>query len=77
MFIFFTMLLQALKNRLSKKGKVPSRKAHKLTQYSECKAHNLGEEACYNKISTLLDGFFDLRKFMWPTFAANGFDFKP
>eukprot|EP01032_Pedospumella_encystans_P023735 gene23735-26858_t len=67
----------ALKGRLSKKGRMPSRKAHKLTQYKECKAAGLDEEACYRKISTLMDEFFGLRSFMWPTFAGNGFDFTP
>jgi len=121
--------LQALKGRLSKKGKMPSRKAHKLTQYKECKAAGLTEEACYKKvrcvvmscawlalvfmcgvgfvvllvlllvllllllyivvmvyllfllliitqISALMDEFFGLRSFMWPTFAGNGFDLQ-
>lgn len=74
--VVFGIPLQALKGRLSRNGKLPSRKAHKLTQYKECKALGLAEEACYKKISTLLDEFFGLRSFMWPTFAANGFDFK-
>lgn len=83
---------------------MPSRKAHKLTQYKECKAAGLDEEACYKKvsctykwiihhawvsslyavtlvlyiqISMMMDEFFGLRSFMWPTFAGNGFDFQP
>jgi hypothetical protein len=42
---------QVLKGRLSKSGKLPSRKAHKLTQYNECKTHNLAEEVCYKKVN--------------------------
>jgi hypothetical protein len=68
----------ALAKRLTKKGKYPSRKSHKLTQYKECKDAGLGndEKKCYQKVSGLLDEFFLDRAFMWPTFAANGFDFK-
>jgi hypothetical protein len=85
--------LQALKSRLSKTGKLPSRKSHKLTQYKECKELNLSEQQCYQKvtftthrttafiddtlfvqISNMLDEFFRLRSYMWPTFAGNGFD---
>jgi len=29
------------------------------------------------QISGMLDEFFNDRGFMWPTFAANGFDFAP
>jgi hypothetical protein len=66
----------ALTSRLTKKGKFPARKPHKLTQY---KAHcaGLNEKACYHKMSRMLDEFFRERGFMWPTFAANGFDFVP
>lgn len=46
---------QALKGRLSKSGKVPSRKSHKLTQYKECKALDLTEQQCYLKV-TLIGG---------------------
>jgi len=62
-----------LKSRLSRAGQLPPRKAHKLTQYSECNGIK-DEQLCYKKISTLLDSFFQQRSFMWPTFGANGFD---
>ena len=66
-----------LKERLSKQAKRPSRKAHKLTQYQECAASGISDEKkCYTKIVTLLDDFFNTRRFMWPTFAGNGFDFE-
>ena len=42
--------MQALKGRLARSGKMPSRKAHKLTQYRECKALGLAEEECYKKV---------------------------
>ena len=45
-----TDALQVVKKRLTKNGKVPSRKAHKLTQYAECRGVPGGEEACYNKV---------------------------
>ena len=66
---------EALKRRLSKRGRMPARKAHKLTQYAECKDAGLGEQACYHHVSRLLDTFFLDRGFMWPTFASSGFDF--
>jgi hypothetical protein len=67
----------ALASRLSKKGKFPPRKQHKLTQFNECKAAGFGSSNvdCSNHITKLLDRFFEDRKFMWPTFAGNGFDF--
>lgn len=64
---------KVLKARLSKAGQLPPRKVHKLTQYSECNGIS-NEQLCYNKISNLLDSFFQERAFMWPTFGANGFD---
>lgn len=48
---------EALRQRLGKNGKAPSRKAHKLTQYSECRAQPggggkaLAEDECYRKVS--------------------------
>jgi hypothetical protein len=47
------LVVQELKNRLSKKGRLPSRKAHKLTQYKECKDAGLSEEGCYKKVCAL------------------------
>lgn len=44
----------ALTKRLSKKGKMPSRKAHKLTQYRQCKDSHLSEAACYQKVRSLI-----------------------
>eukprot|EP01034_Spumella_vulgaris_P024632 gene24632-31000_t len=69
---------EIIKKRLTKNGKAPSRKAHKLSQYAECKnsAKELSEQQCYEKISTLLEDFFSTRDFMWPTFGANGFDYE-
>jgi hypothetical protein len=66
-----------LSKRLTRKGKFPSRKKHKLTQYSECKAAGLESNVhkCSNMITEKLDNFFMDRNYMWPTFAANGFDF--
>ena len=66
-----------LTRRLTKKGKTPHRKNHKLTQYAECKAAGFGSSIsqCSALINKLLDRFFSERGFMWPTFAANGFDF--
>lgn len=65
-----------LTKRLSQKGKFPSQKVHKLTQFEECKKAKLTSIAeCSNLITGILDRFFMDRKFMWPTFAANGFDF--
>lgn len=66
---------EALRKRLSKKGRMPSRKAHKLTQYAECKDAGLTEQPCYQHVSALLDDFFLERRFMWPTFANSGLDF--
>ena len=67
----------ALLQRLSKKGKFPSVKVHKLTQFEECKKAGLEGNlvGCSNLITGMLDNFFHDRKFMWPTFAANGFNF--
>lgn len=65
-----------LKTRLSKKGKLPYRKMHKLTQFQECKSQGLNEAVCYNKVLNILETFFLDRAFMWPTFAGNGFDFR-
>ena len=67
----------ALARRLSKKGRMPARKEHKLTQYAECKDAGLGENPCYQHVSQILDNFFLDRRFMWPTFASNGFDWLP
>eukprot|EP01033_Poteriospumella_lacustris_P003203 gene3203-2356_t len=39
----------ALKQRLTKSGKVPSRKPHKLDQFEECKLAGLTGTACYQK----------------------------
>lgn len=66
-----------LTRRLSKKGKTAHRKSHKLTQYAECKAAGFGADIskCSVLINKMLDRFFSERGFMWPTFAANGFDF--
>ena len=66
-----------LKKRLSNKGKSPSRKIHKLTQFRECKKAGLGSNLieCSNLIMNILERFLFERKFMWPTFAGNGFDF--
>jgi len=68
----------ALKTRLSKKGKLPPRKVHKLTQFRQCKGNSVqgSAEACSKKISRMLDTFFRDRAYMWPTFAGNGYDFK-
>lgn len=71
----FSAPLQVVRRRLTKNGKVPSRKAHKLTQYAECKRGALSEQECYAQMSGLLESFFAARGFMWPTFAANGFDY--
>lgn len=72
-----------LSNRLTAQAKgFPSRKVHKLTQFKECKtgggksASNMTEAKCYEKITSILEDFFQARKFMWPTLAGNGFDFK-
>jgi hypothetical protein len=81
-----------LKKRLTKNGKIPSRKAHKLNKYKECRG--LDDDVCYKKvlifklyfilkvltvfifqISSLIENFLISRNFMWPTFAANGYDF--
>ena len=64
-------------NFLSNKGKSPSRKIHKLTQFRECKKAGLGSKLleCSNLIMNILERFLFERKFMWPTFAGNGFDF--
>ena len=66
-----------LTKRLSKKGKTPHRKSHKLTQYAECKAAGFSTSIlqCYELMNKMLDRFFSERAYMWPTFAANGFDF--
>ena len=68
-----------LSRRLSRNGKFPSRKEHKLTQYPECQKAGLSDnvKVCSQLITNLLDRFFHERNFMWPTFAANGFDFVP
>ena len=67
----------ALLSRLSKKGKFPSRKPHKLTQFRQCKELNINDEAaCYKHIESMVDNFLVDREFMWPTFAGNGFDYK-
>ena len=70
---------EELTRRLSKRGKFPSRKEHKLTQYKECQTAGLGNglKECSQLITNLLDRFFQERNFMWPTFAGNGFDFIP
>ena len=41
---------EILNTRLSKKGRLPPRKAHKLTQYAECQQARLSEEDCYNMV---------------------------
>jgi hypothetical protein len=69
----YATITQQLSKRLVKPGKAPKRKAHKLTQFKEC--GGLSHEACYKKVETMLNTFFDMRDFMWPTFAGNGFDF--
>ncbi len=69
--------LQLLKKRLSKNSKAPSRKAHKLTQFAECKpaaGPALSEAQCYQRVDALMERFLADRRFMWPTFAGNGFD---
>ena len=68
----------ALKKRLSKNGRFPSRKTHKLTQFDECKKAGLGSNLieCSNLIMNILERFLFDRKFMWPTFSGNGFDFN-
>ncbi len=65
-----------LSKRLDKPGESVSRKVHRLTQYPDCKGAGLGDdvERCYKALSDLLDDFFLDRGYMWPTFAANGFD---
>ena len=63
---------KALKERLEHSGKLPTRKAHKMTQYKECQ-NILDEQQCYNKVSQLIEEFFTKRAFMWPTFSGNGF----
>jgi len=62
-----------LKQRLGKPGKLPSRKAHKLDQYEECKSEKLTGAGCYQKVHKIVDSFFIDRSFMWPTFAGDGF----
>ena len=71
-----TLQKEALRKRLSKKGKsLVSRKTHKLTQYKECNEKGqLNEKNCYRHITQILDEFFIDRSFMWPTFAGNGFN---
>eukprot|EP01038_Epipyxis_sp_PR26KG_P014884 gene14884-20016_t len=67
---------ELFKKRLSTRdNKIPSRKPHKLNQYAECKSIH-DELECYEKITQMLDSFFNLRSFMWPTFAGNGFDYS-
>jgi len=63
---------ELLKKRLSKNGKLPSRKAHKLNKYKDCQG--VEDNTCFYRIQKLLDEFLIARNFMWPTFAANGFD---
>lgn len=48
--IAFLTNVKVLNTRLSKKGKIPSRKVHKLTQYSECNSLKLDEVQCYQKV---------------------------
>ena len=73
---------QALKSRLKINGKFPVRTEHTFTQYSMCKGGGpggtggLSKSQCYQRVSSTLDDFFGARKFMWPTFAGNGFDVK-
>eukprot|EP01035_Chromulina_nebulosa_P018513 gene18513-24230_t len=62
---------EVLFSRLSKNGKIPPRKVHKLTQYKECQQQNLNEEQCYGKITNIIEKFIKDRDFMWPTFAAS------
>jgi len=65
-----------LKGRLTElKAKMPSRKEHKLTHYQECKELR-DKKACYEMIKNKMDRFFNDRGFMWPTFAANGYDLE-
>ena len=69
---------KVLAQRLSKGGKLPHRKVHKLTQYSDCNKANgvkLSEQACYKMLNDKFDNFFLDRNFMWPTFAGNGYNF--
>jgi hypothetical protein len=63
----------ALKATLRRRtGKLPSRKAHNLMKYPDCK--RLEADECYKKIANQVEDFFIPRGHMWPTFAANGFD---
>jgi hypothetical protein len=45
-----------MKRRFDKKGKLPDRKAHKLTQFKECKSSTasneseVNQQACYEKV---------------------------
>ena len=50
----FTLSTQVLKQRLSKDGRLPSRKAHKLDQYAECKNENRVGKDCYEKVRDYL-----------------------
>jgi hypothetical protein len=65
-----------LKKRLDKAQRPVSRKAHSLTQYSECKSAGFGQDVggCYRHVASLADTFFRDRSFMWPSFAGNGFN---
>lgn len=68
---------QILKKRLQQlqgSAALPTRKAHSLVQYKECKDKQLGVSDCYQKIEKKVDRFLRERAFMWPTFAANGFN---
>lgn len=51
---------QVLKSRLQKledKAKVPTRKAHSLVQYKECKEKHLDVSQCYHKVRVLLNQY--------------------
>jgi hypothetical protein len=42
---------KAMKQRLTKQGKLPSRKPHKLDQFEECKSEQLVGQECYEKVT--------------------------
>mmetsp|Transcript_22231 Transcript_22231/g.32342 ORF Transcript_22231/g.32342 Transcript_22231/m.32342 type:complete len:333 (+) Transcript_22231:51-1049(+) len=54
----------------------PERKVHVVTQYKECKDRKLDRNTCYNMVLKKMTRFFRERSFMWPTFAANGYELQ-
>lgn len=74
-FLELTSSQQSILNsRLSKlMPAMPNRRVHKLTQYQECKKIP-DRSACYEMMRNKMDRFFNDRAFMWPTFAANGYN---